>query len=520
MNRRRNLLILAAAIVVVIIIGVISAGGHKNPGVEAKIQTVKLTNFTTRLPETGVIQRPRTQTLASLVAGNIATVYVRPGDHVAAGQLLVSLSNPQLVNAAETARSAYSAAAGRASSAIQTNEVLPAQNQSSVAQASFNLEQARFALNQAVTDQKNGAQSGLGFGDTTAEGQRVAANANVANQDTLLREALRTYEANRDLYANKAIPKDTLDKSFAALEQARIADDQAKRTRDSTFTQLSQNTSVLADRVRANRDSVRQAEAALIAAKQQAAQNKQGDVQSAVGDATGRKSDLAYAEDQVARLQIHAPFAGIVQTFATQTADPLRFLQAGDAVTAGQAIITVASDAGFIARARVDEQDIAQVQLGQSARVSGEDFGTKSLNGHVTSIGAVAQKSDDPSNTSRQIITTIALDGSLPFLRDGMTVDVDIVTRDQKNVVAVPPDAVRKDANGKPFVYVVRKTDKHAIKTPVTTGSANESLVVITKGLSVGDTIVADRSPAIVDNTVVKPAPTTAPSPKASKPAA
>lgn len=520
MNRRRNLLIIAAAAVVIVIIGVISAGGRKTATVEAKVQTVSLSTFTTRLPETGVIQRPLTQTLTSLVPGNIAAVYARPGDHVAQGQLLVSLSNPQLVNAAETARTAFLGAAGRASSATQTNAVLPAQNESSVAQASFNLEQARFALNQALTDQKNGAQSGLGFGDTTAEGQRVAANANVANMDTNLREAQRIYDANKYLFANKAISKDTLDQSYARLEQARIADDQAKRTRNSTFTQLSQNTSVLSDRVRANRDSVRQATAALTAARQQAAQNKSGDVQAAVSDESGRRSDYQYAQDQVARLQIRAPFAGIVQTFATQTGDPLRPLQTGDTVTAGQSVITIASDRGFIVRTRVDEQDVAQVQVGQGARVSGEDFGTKSLNGHVASIGAVAQKSDDPSNTSRQVITTVALDGSLPFLRDGMTVDVDIITTNRRNVITLPTDAIRKDDKGKTYIYLVRKTDKRAVKKTVTTGTANESATIVTTGVVPGDVVVVDRNPGIVDNVVVRPAPSPSPSPKAGNAAA
>jgi len=507
MNRRRNVIILAAALAVVIIIGVIAASGRKPSAVEAKLQTVAFSRFTTRLPETGIVQRPQTQTLTALVPGNIASVSVRPGDHVVPGQILVSLSNPQLVSTAEGARATYLAAAGRAQTANQTNAVLPSQNQSAVAQAEYNLEQARFALNQAMTDQKNGAQSGLGFGDTTAEGQRVAANANVANMDTSLREAQRIYDANRDLYANKAIPKDTLDQSFAKLEQARIADDQAKRTRDSTLLQLSQNTSVLADRVRANRDAVRQATAALTAAREQAAQNKSGDVQSAVSDANARLNDYRFAEDQVSRLQIKAPFSGIVQTIATQSADALRQLQPGDAVTAGQAMVTVASDAGFIVRARVDEQDVSQVRIGQRAKISGEDLGTKSLDGRVIAVGAVAQKSDDPSNTSRQVVTTIALNGSLPFLRDGMTVDVDIITMDIPHVLTLSSDAIRRDDKGKPYVYVVRKTDKHAVKTSITLGTANDSQSIVTAGIKPGDVVISDRNPAIAQNTLVTPAP-------------
>lgn len=513
MNRRRNLIILGAGLALIIIIGIISAARPKADAVTVSVTKIAPTHFQTRLPETGQIQRPQTETLAALVPGNIDQIFVKPGDRVAAGQLLVSLSNPQLASNAASARATYLAATGRASTAVQASEVLPSQNQSALVQAEFNLEQTKFSLNQAITDEKNGAQSGLGYGGNTAAEQRVAADASVATADSNLHEALRIYTANKDLYANRAISKDALDQSQVKYEQAKIADDQAKQTRTSTYQQLSQNVPVLADRVRANRDAVRQAEAALQAARLTASQNKTGDVQAARSDAAARLADMNYADDQVARLQIKAPYAGIVQTVATETGDSLRTLQPGDTVSVGQAVVSVAAIGGFIVRARVDEQDIANVRMGQKAKISGEDLGTKSLTGHIVAIGAVAVKSDDPSNTSRQIITTIALDGALPYLRDGMTVDVDLITTDLANVIAVSNDAIRRDPAGKPYVFRVG-ADKKAVKTPITLGAANETMTIVKSGLKPGDTIVTDRSPAVAEKSIITPAPS--PSPQAS----
>jgi multidrug efflux pump subunit AcrA (membrane-fusion protein) len=514
MKRRRKFFGLVAGLVLVVAIGAFALGRPKDQAIEAKLERVSYGHFVTRLPETGVVQRPQTETLSAQVSGAIAAVRVNPGDRVAAGQILVRLANPQLVSNAAGARAAYEAAAGRASSAYETNAVLPAQNQSSVVQAEFNLEQAKFNLNQAITDQKNGAQSGLGYGGTTAQSQRVAADANVAGAQTSLSEAQRIYDADKDLYANKAISKDALSQQAARLAQAKIAADQARRQRADTYAQLDQNVSVLADRARATRDAVRQAEASLRAAKLEAAQSKAGDVTAARGDAAARLNDLRYAGDQVARLVICAPYAGIVQTIATQTADSLRPLQPGDSVSAGQGIVTIAADAGFIVRARVDEQDISGVRLGESARISGEDLGGNTLGGHITAIGEVAQKSDDPANTSRQIITTIKLDGSLPYLRDGMNVDVDIVTADRPHVIAIGSEAIRGDA-AKPYVYVVRPGDGRAVRTPVALGASNDTQTIVTSGLRPGDTVVVDRNPAIVDNIAVKaaPLPTPLPSP-------
>ncbi len=484
----------------------------KSEPIAAKLENVAYTHFVTRLPETGVVQRPHTDTLAALVPGNVAGVRVNSGDRVAAGQILVQLENPQLVSNAAGARAAYEAAAGRASSAAETNAVLPAQNQSSVVQAEFNLEQAKFNLNAALTDQRNGAQSGLGYGGSTAESQRVAADANVANAQTSLNEAQRIFKADQDLYANKALSADALSQQAARLAQAKIAADQARRQRDDTYSQLRQNVSVLADRVRATRDAVRQAAAALAAAKLQATQSRAGDVVAARGDAAERLNDLRYAQDQVDRLAIRAPYAGIVQTIATQSGDSLRTLQPGDNVSAGQAVVTIASDTGFIVRARVDEQDISQVRLGESARISGEDLGDKTLSGRVASIGEVAQKSDDPSNTSRQILTTIKLDGSLAYLRDGMNVDVDIITDDRPDVIAIESEAIRHD-EAKPYIFRVRPSDGRAIKTPVELGPANDTQTIVTRGVGPGDTVVVDRNPAIVNNAAVKALPPPSPAP-------
>jgi HlyD family secretion protein len=514
MRRRRNVLALVVGLLILIVIGALAARPRTNP-IEARVETIAYTHFTMRLPETGVVQRPQTETLNAQVPGDIARILVKPGDHVRAGQLLVELTNPQLLSTEQGARAAYEAAGGRAASALETNAVLPAQNASNVVQAQFNLEQAKSNLSQAITDQKNGAESGLGYGGTTAESQRVAADANVANAQTSLREAQRIYDADRDLYANKAISKDTLSQQEARRKQAQIAADQAQRQRDDTYAQLQQNVSVLADRVRASRDAVRQAQAALKAAQLQAQQSKIGDVTAARGDAAARLNDWRYAQDQVARLTIKAPYPGIVQTIATQSSDTLRPLQPGDSVTAGQSIVSVASDNGFIVRARVDEQDIAQIRLGEATSISGEDLGDKTLRGHVTAIGEVAQHSDDPSNTARQIITTIKLDNSLPYLRDGMNVDVDIITADRPHVLAISSEAIRHDDDNKPYVYVVRSGDGRTIKRPVTLGAVNDTQTVVRSGLRAGDTVVVDRNPAIVDGVAIKPqaSPSPAPSP-------
>jgi HlyD family secretion protein len=513
MKRRRNLILAAIGIVAISALGIFGAVKPHAQAIAVREEAVHYGHFTTTLPETGVVQRPKTQVLPALVGGNLGSIEVRAGEHVAAGVVVATIVNPQIDSALASAESTYAASAGRAQSASETNSALPAQNRSAVVQAQSNLEGAKVSLQQARQDLAAGQQSGLGYGGTTAEDQRLAADAAAAKAATDLREAQRIADANRDLYAQKAVSKDALDQSLARLDQARVADNQARRQRQILSGQLDRQHSVLIDRVHAAEDALSQAQAALDAARANAAESRSGDVAAAQGDAARADADLRFARDQVARLVVRAPFAGVVQTIATEAGDNLRPLQPGDPVQPGQPLVTIASDRDFVVRTKVDEQDIAAVSVGQRARVSGEDFGGKSLSGHVAQISDVAQKSDDPSNTARQVITTVALDRTFPFLRDGMTVDVDITTKDVAHVLAVSNDAIRRGDDGKPYVFVVR--DGKARKTPVVTGAANDAKTVVTKGLAAGDRVVADKNLGVSEGVAVTPQPSPTASAKA-----
>jgi RND family efflux transporter MFP subunit len=506
--RKRNTIVVVLGIVAVVLIGLAAAGRSGGKALAVREATVKYQNFTTKLPETGVVQRPSTATIPAGVAGNVGQILVRPGDRVFAGQVLATIVNPQLLSNLASAEASAASAQGRAESAIETNDVLPAQNHSAVVQAQAAVVSARAQLVQAKQDLIAGAQSGLGYGGATADEQRLDADAAVSKAETDLREAKRLYDADQYLFAQRGLSRDQLLQAQARYEQAQVTYDQTKSQRTILEGTLGRNQGVLNDRVHAAENSLAQAQAALASAQAQAAQSKAGDVVAAKADAERAQSDLAFARDQVDRLQVRAPFEGVVLGIATQANDPLRTVQSGDTIQQGQTLFTLGKPGPFIVKTRVDEQDVAGVATGQRAIVSGEDFGGKKLAGHVTAISPLAQKSDDPSNTSRQILTTIALDQTLPFLRDGMTVDVDIITHDQPHALVVPIDALHSDDKGK-FVFLVR--DGRATRSDVKVSTQSDTSAVIASGLGDGDIVIADKNPAVAVGARVVPAPSASP---------
>jgi HlyD family secretion protein len=429
MKRLRNLAIILAALALVIAVPVFVERGQSRTRVH--VQRLASTTFMTKLPETGVLQRPRTQTIPALVAGNIGQIYVRAGDEVSAGQLLATLYNPTLE---------YSAAGSRA-----------------------DYVSARANIDLARVQQRNA---------------RVSYQAQVDTAKSNRDEAQRVYDSDLELYDNQAIPRQQLDQDKAKLDQAKVAYDQAV-----SQLKLGAVTSY-------SGDSEQYAIAAAQKAKILNDQNQQ----------------------QLGFTRVVAPFDGIIETVATQANDPLRPIQAGDAVEAGQALFSISLGRTFIVRTKVDEQDIARVRIGQSAIVSGEDFNGATFAGRVVAIAPTAQRSDDPAATTKQVLTDIALDRTGSFMKDGMSADVDIITVEVRNALLVPNGAILRGPQGQRYVWVA--AGGRAAKRFISTGYTNDTSTVIRSGLRPGESIVLEPPPALRQNepiTIATPEPIPSP---------
>jgi HlyD family secretion protein len=419
-KRVRNLAIILVALAIAVGVAVL-ASRHNASALAVPTQRITRTTFAVKLPENGIVMRPKTATIPTLLTGNVGQIYVKAGDVVAAGELLATIYDPTLE---------YTAAGSRADAVS----------------ASANIATARV--------QERNARVGY------------QAQANTAKSSLEL--AQQTYDADVSLFANKAIPRQQLDQDKAKLDQARIAYQQAAQQ-----LKLGAVTSYTGDSV----------QYAIAAAKKAQILNDQN-------------------QQQIGFMRITAPFEGVIQTVAAQPNDALRPLQSGDAVTAGQSVFTIAGGEGYIVRAEVDEQDVINVRIGQRANVSGQDFPGRTIVGRVAHIAPVATKSTDVSSTAKQVLTTIALDSSPSFLKDGMTADVDILTTYVRNAIVVPNDAVSKTGS-RSYVYVVE--NGIARRRWISVGKVSDTTTWVGSGLRPGEVIVTQKVVGLSDGGRVKP---------------
>lgn len=184
--------------------------------------------------------------------------------------------------------------------------------------------------------------------------------------------------------------------------------------------------------------------------------------------------DLKVAEANLENTTIKAPFAGIVTGVQ---------FEAGEHVSANNAVVSLLDNSVFYAEIAVDELDMHQVKLGQIARVEVDALGKQPLWGTVSSIGLIAQSSGGITT----VPVTIRIEDGSENLRVGYSASVVIEVERAENVLKVPVEAVVRRGN-KSFVTVVRAGETRQVE--VTTGITDGIAVEITSGLEPNDQIV------------------------------
>ncbi|HVC20964.1 MAG TPA: efflux RND transporter periplasmic adaptor subunit [Vicinamibacterales bacterium] len=169
---------------------------------------------------------------------------------------------------------------------------------------------------------------------------------------------------------------------------------------------------------------------------------------------------------------------------------------AGEMATAGTPLLTVMDTSSVVARVLVTEGQAARVAVGDLATLTVPGF-ARPVAGKVTIVSPAL----DPSSTTLQIWVQVPnRDGRL---KPGTSVRVAIVTRTVDQAVVIPSAALLTDATGARSVMVVGR-DGSAHTRAVDIGITEDGRVQITKGLTVGETVVTTGAYGLPDGTRVK----------------
>jgi cobalt-zinc-cadmium efflux system membrane fusion protein len=175
---------------------------------------------------------------------------------------------------------------------------------------------------------------------------------------------------------------------------------------------------------------------------------------------------------------IRAPIAGTVVQ---------RSITVGQLLQAGSTpCFTIADLSRVWVKTQLFGSDPALVKAGDSAEIDTGD-GSKPLSGKVTYVAAEV----DPD--TRATLARVQVDNPDGLLKKQMYVSVKIHSANAETGLRIPVEAILRDDENLPFVYVAQPDGSFARKH-VTLGARNDGQYVITKGLRSGDRVVIDGS--------------------------
>lgn len=218
-------------------------------------------------------------------------------------------------------------------------------------------------------------------------------------------------------------------------------------------------------------------------------------------------AEIERAKEDLSYTTIESPLDGVVTTINAKVGE---LVVTGTMNNAGTVIMEVADLSRMLVQGRVDETDVANVRVGQKARIHVQAYANRVFTGEVTSV-ALARTIDRNQgmrfDDAKVFKVEILLDTSGERIFSGLTADIEVETHQHEDVLRVPSQAVlgratddlpqsirdsSKDIDKTKTLSTVvyRFVEGKAVVTPVTVGPSDISHTMIKSGISDGDRVI------------------------------
>jgi len=236
------------------------------------------------------------------------------------------------------------------------------------------------------------------------------------------------------------------------------------------------------------------------------------------------RAGQAMVSDVLHKYSSFAPLDGMVTNLPVRVGESV---VPGLQNQTGTLIMTIADMSLITSEVKVDETDIVNIKLGQTADITIDAIPNKTFKGHVTEIGntailrstgVAANQSAISSQEAKDFKVVVAMDDPPEEVRPGLSCTAKITTATRQNVLTIPIQALtvrqRGDLEAKPAgtsggiqaatkldpaaekakkeeltgVFVV--TGEKAVFQKVETGITGATDIEVTDGLKEGDQIV------------------------------
>lgn len=194
---------------------------------------------------------------------------------------------------------------------------------------------------------------------------------------------------------------------------------------------------------------------------------------------------LALVEARLAKMEIKAPFSGIIG---------LRSVSVGDYVKEGADLVNLESIDPLKVDFRVPEVYMRQVQSGQPLEIALDAYPNKTFEGRVLAVNPLLDAA------GRAVVIRAQVKNQDSSLRPGMFARVRLITKDVAEALVVPEQALVPQGNEQ---FVFKVVDNRAVRSKVDVGQRRDGKAEILAGVAAGDVVVIAGQQRLRDGVTV-----------------
>jgi membrane fusion protein, multidrug efflux system len=211
------------------------------------------------------------------------------------------------------------------------------------------------------------------------------------------------------------------------------------------------------------------------------------ELRNAEVSATNARYDFDNAEVRLAKMNIIAPFSGIIID--------LPFYTPGTRVNSGTQMVSLMSYEKMFLEINLPEKSLSEITINQDVIITSYTLANDTLRGLVTELSPAI------STETRTFKGILTIDNPSLRLRPGMFVKADIIVAQKDSAVVVPKNIMLSSGRGK-VVYVVDQST--AMERRITTGIENQEYAEVISGLKVNDRLVVKGFETLRNDSKVK----------------
>lgn len=471
MKIKKKLVVAIGATLIVLVMGMSLLGAqNKGPvligdpqGQLVNVEKAIEADIQTKISATGMVKADKNETVLAELNTQVEKINVEVGDVVKKGDVLLTYEQETKENLQRDLE--------KLDLQIQSSKILLNQMQSASKQAVMGAETAVANAEKNILDLEDSIKS-------------IETSLEISKKS--LEKAQNNYDVTKQLHSEGLAAKTELDDAEQALmnakDQVNSLETKIQSTKKSLETAKMQQESAQYDLDVLLNKVQDQTKLENIAVKQ-----------NEIASLTLQKQALLEQLEKAA-VNVIAPMDGVISEVKVQD---------GSYVAPGAELVKIINPDQLVVKAEISPYYAAQLETGLKVAVKYNGSTTVETEGTVSMVSPVAvQKSaQDKSATSTAIPIEVTLDSS-KGLKEGLTVDLKIITSDVKDVIAVPLLATMTDKEDNNYLFVVGEDGKLS-KRMVKQGAADNQYVQVSD-LEVGDIVVTNPTEALEDGMSVR----------------